>query len=119
MAKRKFSPFTFLMVVLVIYLAGEVLLTGFYYFKARFALEAAEQEVNSLTLQNKQMEDQIKGLNSDFAIEKIAREDLCLAKPGETIVYFKDTESAAPSESKSSTNFFQKVFENLLKLFKK
>jgi cell division protein FtsB len=119
MAKNKFNPLKILIGAILVYLIGEILLTSFYYFKARSDVKTAEKEVVTLTQENKELNDKIKELNTAFTIEKIARESLCLAKPNETVIYFKNTETPTAVEETEKSNFFQKALKNLLKLFQK
>jgi cell division protein FtsB len=60
---------------------------------------ATQQEINQLNEQNRQMQDRVKSLKSDpAAIERIAREEMGLARPGEHI--FKiPSKSDDPSSS--------------------
>lgn len=71
------------------------------------AMRRTQQEIQQYTEQmqkldqeNKQLSDQVLSLNSDpKMIERIAREDMGLAKPGELIFKLP----AAPEDSKSTT----------------
>lgn len=119
MAKNKFNPLKILITIIFVYLIGEILMTGFYYFEARSKVKTAEKEVATLIQENKELNDKIKQLNTTFAIEKIARESLCLAKPNETVIYFKDTQGSTAAEETENSNFFQRILKNLLKLFQK
>ena len=50
-------------------------------------LSTIESEISKLDTQNKQLSSDIQGLRSDpSAIEKIAREELKLVKPGEIVL---------------------------------
>ena len=77
-------------------------------------------KVSELRAQNEQIKKEIQFVNTQEFIEKIARENLMLAKNGETIVYFKwDKNQNSQPVSSQSENFLKKFFDNLLKLFKK
>jgi cell division protein FtsB len=61
---------------------------------------ATQQEIDQLNEQNRQMEDRVKSLKSDpAAIERIAREEMQLARPGEYIfkIQSKSDDAATPS----------------------
>jgi cell division protein FtsB len=50
-------------------------------------LEAIQSEINTLDAENKKLAAEIQGLRSDpSAIEKLAREELKLVKPGEVVL---------------------------------
>jgi len=54
--------------------------------RRRQELQTLQQQVDKLQKENEQLEKEIKGLKSDpKAIEKLAREQMKLAKPGEII----------------------------------
>ena len=65
---------------------------------------ATQQEINQLNEQNRQMQDRVKSLKSDpAAIERIAREEMGLARPGEYIFKIPsksdDASSSTPQTS--------------------
>ncbi|MFQ5670805.1 MAG: septum formation initiator family protein [Acidobacteriota bacterium] len=65
-------------------------------------LRKVQGEVNRLRLENKALEGQVKGLRDEpYAIEKLAREDLDLAAPGEMIYLFPEdaARKTAPIDS--------------------
>ena len=49
----------------------------------RQELEATEQKVAVLTKQNAEMEERVRRLNTDAEIERLARQDYNLVRPGE------------------------------------
>jgi cell division protein FtsB len=50
-------------------------------------LDAIQSEINTLDAENKKLAAEIQGLRSDpSAIEKLAREELKLVKPGEVVL---------------------------------
>jgi cell division protein FtsB len=58
-----------------------------------------KQEIESIDTENRRLEDSVKSLKSDpQAIERIAREEMGLARPGEYIfkIPSKPTEASAP-----------------------
>lgn len=101
-------------------MSGELIFTMYYYFSAKREYNNLSTEIGSLKAQNDEIKKEIQSVNTQEFIEKIAREDLMLAKNGETIVYFK-WEKTQNSQGKNtqSENFLKKFLDNLLKLFQK
>jgi cell division protein FtsB len=67
--------------------------------QARQRVATLQQEIDRLRLENQQLAERINDLrNSTFSVEKIAREDLGMAKPGE-IVYVVE-EKRTPSDER-------------------
>lgn len=68
--------------------------------------QALQQQIQELQEKNQKLEKQIEGLKSDpRAIEKIAREQMRLARPGEIIYTLpdKDPKAEVPSSSAQET----------------
>jgi cell division protein FtsL len=68
---------------------------------------AIQKEINQLNEENRQLQDRVKALKTDPAeIERIAREEMGLARPGEVIFKIPvkpgDPSSAAPGSPGSS-----------------
>jgi cell division protein FtsB len=81
-----------------------------------------EQQISELKDENNWFKYEIKDSSTDAFIEKKAREDLMLAKKGETVVYFKFNNPTAESnekDKKEGGNFLEKMFNKLLHLFQK
>lgn len=54
--------------------------------RAQKEAERAQQEINRINNENRQLQDDVKALKSDpQAIERIAREEMGLARPGEYV----------------------------------
>ena len=81
-----------------------------------------QREVASLATRNKQLLEQREGLNNDTDIERIAREELNLIKPGETAVVVlpspeviarMEQQTAAPYEitGASSKSWWERLFQ--------
>jgi len=69
--------------------------------------QAAEvqKQIDHLSEENKQLQQQVKSLNTDpSAIERIARQENGLAKPGEIIFKIAPRQSASGSTSTNSTH---------------
>lgn len=64
--------------------------------------QQVQQEINRLNAENQQLQDNVQRLKSDpAAIERIAREDMGLARPGEYIFKIapKQPETSSPSQT--------------------
>ncbi len=119
MAKKKFNPLDILLVVIIVYLLGEIFLATYYYCEAHSQVKNTEKQIVVLEQENEKAKEEIRELQTQFMIEKFARENLGLAKNGETIIYFKNSLPKVNETQQVKNNFFQKLIENLLKLFKK
>ena len=85
-------------------------------------VKTLENQIQQLKDENNWLTYQIKNASTDAFIEKHAREDLMLAKKGETVIYFnfnKPKNSENINNAKESRNFFQKMLYKLLHLFQK
>jgi cell division protein FtsB len=61
---------------------------------------AAQKEIDQLNAANRQMQDRVKSLKSDpAAIERIAREEMGLARPGEYIFKIPSKSDDAPTST--------------------
>lgn len=121
MEKRKLSPVSVLFAILIIYFACETLITTYYYFSAKKTLRQTETKIAETKEETEKLKQEINNLNSQYYIEKYARENLMLAKENETIIYFKqeEEEKQASSEEQPQSSGIKKLFQNLLKLFEK
>jgi cell division protein FtsB len=118
--KKGFSALRIFLIALIIYMSGELIFTLHYYFNSTKESRELSIKVSELRAQNEQIKKEIQFANTQEFIEKIARENLMLAKDGETIVYFKwDKNQNSQLVSSQSENFLKKFFANLLKLFQK
>jgi len=62
--------------------------------QARQRVAALQQDIERLRAENQQLAEQINNLrNSTFSVEKIAREDLGMAKEGEIVYVVEDGET--------------------------
>jgi cell division protein FtsL len=92
----------FLVAALVLLLIQDVFGTHGVLAMRRAQKEAAavKQEIDRINTENQQLQDNVKSLKSDpQAIEKIAREENGLARPGEIVFKLqpKQTDVAAPA----------------------
>jgi len=101
--------------VLIIYFVVESFINGFYFLKTFKNYKDNISILNQLKIENKDLKDKIEYAKSDEFIEKYARENLGLAKPDETIIYFDVKDNFDTDSQSNSENFIK----NLLKLFKK
>ncbi len=66
-------------------------------------LQTLQQQIDQLQKENQQLEQQIKALKSDpKAIEKLAREQMRLARPGEIIYVLPEIQGTSQQERKTS-----------------
>jgi cell division protein FtsB len=85
-------------------------------------VKTLEKQIQQLKNENNWLTYKIKDASTDAFIEKHAREDLMLAKKGETVIYFnfnKPGNSKNINNVEESRNFFEKMFYKLLHLFQK
>ena len=68
--------------------------------RKRQELQALEEQVQKLQQENQKLEQQIKSLQSDpAAIEKLAREQMRMPRPGEIIYVLPEKEPKSPPAS--------------------
>ena len=69
--------------------------------RRRQELQTLQQQVETLQKENEELEKEINGLKSDpKAIEKLAREQMKLAKPGEIIYVLPEKKEPPPETAK-------------------
>jgi cell division protein FtsB len=118
--KKGFSALRIFLIALIIYMSGELIFTVYYYISTKKESHDLTAKISDIKTQNDKIKKEIQFANTQEFIEKIARENLMLAKDGETIVYFKwDKNQNSQPVSNQSENFLKKFFDNLLKLFQK
>lgn len=106
--KRKRIPMV--ATVLVFFMA--VMVVGLVPFRQivsqRAAVGAAEDRLEDLTQANVLLADEIEALNTNVEVERRAREDFGLVRPGETayVVVPVEPEEPAPTEKKRSRGWF-------------
>ncbi len=80
------------MYFLATFIFGEMGLVKYYRMKAQF--NALLQETETLKQENVQLLKDVRALKTDPAvIERIARDKLGLARPGEIVYYYQETNS--------------------------
>lgn len=72
-------------------------------YKSRDRVELLRETKAKLESENDQLEAQAKYVQSDYYVEKVAREELQRAKPGETVVILPEAEVSV-SEPKVQSN---------------
>jgi cell division protein FtsB len=118
--KKGFSALRIFLIALIIYMSGELIFTVYYYISTKKESHDLTAKISDIKTQNDKIKKEIQLANTQEFIEKIARENLMLAKDGETIVYFKwDKNQNSQPVSSQRENFLKKFFDNLLKLFQK
>ena len=84
--KRIFVPFLSFLILLFIF--GVVFLFSTRYIKvvkAKDRLIKIQQKIEEIEIENKKLKEEVRLLNDPSYIEKVAREELGLAKPGEIL----------------------------------
>jgi cell division protein FtsB len=67
-------------------------------------LESLQQQIRQLQKENEELEQQIKALKSDpKAVERLAREQMRMARPGEIIYTLPEKKPHAPAEREQTT----------------
>jgi cell division protein FtsB len=80
-------------------IAGERGFLEVYHFSRH--LQDVENRIQALREKNKRLQKQVTGLESDpYQVEKLAREDLGLARPDEIIFEIVDGNAQEPSEQR-------------------
>jgi cell division protein FtsB len=95
-----------LVIVCVMVIVREVYGPNGYltYRRQRQEHRALEQRISELRRENQQLENQVKALKSDpKAIERVARERMHLARPGE-IIYIVSGDSGKPPGSAANSS---------------
>ena len=59
----------------------------------RRSLHAIEMDIQSVTMQNEEMNKEIERLNSTSYIEQLARQELGMVRPGEMLFYFQEKDN--------------------------
>ena len=68
--------------------------------RSQAEIRTLQQELDKLDKENAQLSGEVKALQTDpSAIEKVAREDMGLARPGEMIFPVPDEKQAKPQEN--------------------
>ena len=62
-------------------------------YKSRDRVELLKETKEKLESENEQLKAQARYVQSDYYVEKVAREELQRAKPGETVVILPETET--------------------------
>jgi cell division protein FtsB len=71
--------------------------------KARQDIESLDQEIASLRAENQKLLEEIRDLKSSpFAVERLARENLGLVKPGEIVLLVRSEEPSSPAPSRQT-----------------
>lgn len=82
-SQRRFAAF---MAVVLLLLALPMVRTGISYFQLRHRLDEVRQTNQELLSTQAELQKQIEDLENPAVIERLAREELGLVKPGESVV---------------------------------
>ena len=78
--------------------------------KAQKELQKVEESIEKTTKEKDNYNFQLGKSDSEEYLEKVAREDLGLQKPGEQVIVIKKQEDSQNSEDSGNTGFMQKIF---------
>lgn len=120
MKKMRISPVYIALIIFIGYFLIEIAITSYYYFSARATLKNLEREIANTEQEIKDLQEKINYMKTEDFIEKYARENFILAKEGETVILFKENEKPQEQQtSQEQTGIIKKIYEKLLKLFRK
>jgi cell division protein FtsB len=112
--------FTWFLGTLAVVLVGVTLLAVFparTYFAQRRSIATAEERVRVLSAQNKQLSKRVEKLHTDAEIERIAREQYNLVRPGEEAYAIlpppEDKPVPKPAAPKKDESFWANVGDTL------
>lgn len=101
MKKRKFKIKNLLLCVFMIYVCITLANQQLTISKLRKAEQAAQAKIQKVAVENERVKTMINNASTDEAIEKMAREQLGLVKPGEKVYI---DQSASDSNSQKGGN---------------
>lgn len=83
--KLKAAPWVIILCILVIWIGINFARNGVRNYKLRIEIESLQREIAAIELRNQQLEEEILNWQSPEYVERVAREELGLVKPGETV----------------------------------
>ncbi len=119
--KKNVIPAVFA-VSLIIYLSVMAFVNLASYVQDTSRIDYLTKQIAHVSAENQRLKYEITDASTDAFVERKAREDLMLAKKGETVVYFKFDEplgGEGNSSAEENKNFFEKTLDKLLHLFQK
>lgn len=118
--RRHIDALLIFLIVFFIFLSIKVAITAKYYINDERSVAELQNKVTTLKNKNIALKNELTNSSTEAFVEKEAREKLALAKKDETIVYFKwEGTKEKKQNDKIKKNFFESIWNNLLKLFKK
>jgi cell division protein FtsB len=111
---KKINIIKIAMFSILIYFLVETSIGSFYLVNTYISYKEKQKELSELKAENDKLKDLVNEANTDDFIEKYARENLGLARPNETVIYFKPN-----NENTQSSQNHDNFIKSLLKLFKK
>ncbi|CEP66519.1 Septum formation initiator [Moorella glycerini] len=84
--KRRWNWPGIVVSVLAIYLLYSFAHVGLALYQTNLQIKACQEQKAALLAEGNRLREQIKELNNDSYIERMAREELGLVKPGETVI---------------------------------
>lgn len=85
-AKKSWSVRTIVVFGVTIYLLFSFAHLGYALHQANLRIKAYEDQKRALLAERARLQEQIRQLNEDSYIERLAREELGLIKPGEKVI---------------------------------
>ncbi|MGI6148083.1 MAG: septum formation initiator family protein [Firmicutes bacterium] len=88
--RRRFRPKPWVVIVclLAIWIGLNFARNAYRNYQLRVEIESLQREIAAMELRNKQLEEEIANWQSPEYVERAAREELGLVKPGETMYIF-------------------------------
>ena len=85
--RRRVRPkrWVIILCVLVLWIGFNFARNAYRNYRLRVEIESLQREIAALELRNKQLEEEIANWQSPEYVERAAREELGLVKPGETV----------------------------------
>ncbi len=78
-------PGLIILCVLILWIGISFARVQYRNYKLRVEIESLQRELGAIELRNQQLEEEIKNWQSPEYVERVAREELGLVKPGETV----------------------------------
>jgi len=77
--------FVVILCILVLWVGFNFARNAYRNYRLRLEIESLRREIAAIELRNKQLEDEIENWQSPEYVERVAREELGLVKPGERV----------------------------------
>jgi cell division protein DivIC len=78
-------PWIIILCVIILWIGISFARVEYRNYKLRVKIESLQRELAAVEMRNQQLEEEIKNWQSPDYVERVAREELGLVKPGETV----------------------------------